>query len=307
MLRERSPSRNTLKSRLKVITRIRFVSAMIFLFVAPLTCWAAERKTVYFSAITLYHPIYMYQQYQPLMDYLTKNTPYDFKLKLNRDYRNIIEYLSNKEVQLALLGGSTYVFAKNKVGIVPILKPLGPDGSPFYRSVIITSSKNTTIRSLADLRGKSVAFPSVFSTSGFLTPVYHLYADGKISLKDLKRYKNFRYHDSVAREILRGNFDAGAVIDAVASQFENSGIRTVWTSPPIPGLPIVVRSDEEPELVNSVRKALLALNYNNPADRAIMSRWDPELRYGFAEARDKDYDIIRMMVKLLNNNGIFIP
>ena len=53
---------------------------------------SAEDKTakevVYFSAITLYHPIVMYQRYQPFMDYLTKNTQYRFELKLSQDYRD---------------------------------------------------------------------------------------------------------------------------------------------------------------------------------------------------------------------------
>ncbi len=294
-------------SHFQSIRSIRFVAAVIILLVVAPAPRAETRKTVYFSAITLYHPIVMYQKYQPLMDYLSKNTPYNFELKLNRDYRNIIGYLAKKKVQLALLGGSTYVLAKEKIDIVPILKPLGSDGNPFYRSVIVTRSKNAAINSIADLRGKSVAFPSVYSTSGFLTPVYYLYADAKISLEDLARYDNFRYHDSVAREVLRGNFDAGAVIDAVAKQFERCGLKRVWTSPPIPGLPIVVRADEDPDLVFAVKKALLSIDYNNPEHRAIMSRWDAELRYGFAEAHDKDYDIMRKMVNFLKNNGVTIP
>jgi len=293
---------------LSKIVRTIVVFIVIFLCLPIVSIHQAEaRKTVYFSAITLYHPIVMYQKYQPLMNYLSKNTSYNFELKLNRDYRNIIGYLDRKEVQLALLGGSTYVIAKEKTNIIPILKPLGADGSPFYRSVIITRSNNSSIETLADLRGKSVAFPSVFSTSGFLTPVYYLYVNAHISLPDLAGYENFRYHDTVAREVLRGNFDAGAVIDVVAKQFENSGLKTLWTSPPIPGFPIVVRADEDPDLVAAVKKALLSLDYNNPEHRAIMSEWDAELRYGFSVAKDKDYDILRKMVKFLKKNGVSIP
>ncbi|OGT99664.1 MAG: hypothetical protein A2X80_11685 [Geobacteraceae bacterium GWB2_52_12] len=294
--------------RLSNVVRPIFIFAVIFCWLSIVSVHRAEaRKTVYFSAITLYHPIVMYQKYQPLMNYLSKNTPYNFELKLNRDYRNIMGYLAKKEVQLALLGGSTYVLAKQKIDIIPILKPLGADGSPFYRSVIVTRSNNASINSLKDLRNKSVAFPSVFSTSGFLTPVYHLYADANISLTDLSRHENFRYHDTVAREVLRGNFDAGAVIDVVAKQFENRGLKKIWTSPPIPGLPIVVRADEDPELVAAVKKALLALDYSNPDHRVIMSEWDAELRYGFSVARDKDYDTQRKMVIFLKKRGVSIP
>ncbi len=66
---------------------------------------STTKKTIYFSAIALYHPIVMYQKYQPLMNYLTQNTPYSFELKLSKDYRDIIDFLKTNKVQVALLGG----------------------------------------------------------------------------------------------------------------------------------------------------------------------------------------------------------
>lgn len=283
-----------------------FITTILLMLSAPFTLpsEAKEKKVVYFSAITLYHPIVMYQKYQPLMNYLTNNTPYTFELKLNKDYRKVTDYLDRKEAQLALLGGATYVLAKEKTNIVPILKPLCPDGAPFYRCTFVTRTDNTAISKLADLRGKSVAFPSSLSTSGFLMPVYCLYTKAGISLKDLERYQNFRYHDMVAREVLRGSFDAGAVIDGVASQYKSQGLKTIWVSEPIPGLPLVVRADEDPALINAVKKALLALDYRNPDHRAIMSRWDEELRYGFTEASDKDYDGIRKIMRFLKKRRL---
>ncbi|MBI5408927.1 MAG: PhnD/SsuA/transferrin family substrate-binding protein, partial [Nitrospirae bacterium] len=85
-----------------------------------------KKTTIYFSAITLYHPIVMYQKYQPLMNYLTENTPYTFELKLSQDYRDIIDFLKSNKVQVALLGGVTYLEAKKEFDVTPILKPLGP-------------------------------------------------------------------------------------------------------------------------------------------------------------------------------------
>src|SRR3989338_4854126 len=96
------------------------------------------KKTIYFSAIALYHPIVMYQKYQPLMNYLTENTPYKFELKLSQDYRDIINFLKSNKVQVALLGGVTYLEAKKEFNVIPILRPLGANGKPFYRCVFIT-------------------------------------------------------------------------------------------------------------------------------------------------------------------------
>lgn len=266
----------------------------------------AYPKTVYFSAITLYHPIVMYQRYQPLMDYLSKNTPYKFELKLSQNYRDIINFLKTRKVQVALLGGVTYLEAKKEFAVVPILKPLGPDGKPFYRCVIIARDTDKEINKLSDLKGKSVAFASKLSTAGNLSPLYHLYLNG-ITLKDLSRYENLKYHDSVAREVLRGNFEVGAVIDAVANRFKNRGLKIIDVTGPIPGLPIVVRADASQELVSSIKKALLSLDYKNPEHRKIMEQWDEEFKYGFSEAEDSDYEPVREMINYLEKKGIRIP
>ena len=72
----------------------------------------AAKEVVYFSAITLYHPIVMYQKYQPLMDYLTKNRQYRFELRLSQDYRDIIKYFVFKLI--LLLASFLYIFLKIK-------------------------------------------------------------------------------------------------------------------------------------------------------------------------------------------------
>jgi len=265
------------------------------------------KKVVYFSAITLYHPIVMYQRYQPLMNYLTEHTPYRFELKLSQDYRDIIKFLKNGTVQVALLGGVTYLEAKRQFDVVPILKPLGRDGKPFYRSVFITREGNKEINNLSDLKGKTIAFASKLSTSGNLAPLYHLYAKAGIGSSDRARYVNFKYHDAVAREVLRGNFDAGAVIDSVANRFKGRGLKIVDVTEPIPGLPIVVRGDASPEFSAAIKKALLSLDYNNQEHRRLMEKWDEEFKYGFAEATDTDYNHIRQMIDYLRRKGIRIP
>lgn len=292
-------------SAAKTTALLSCCTVALLLFCSTLSA-AEPRKTVYFSAITLYHPIVMYQKYQPLMDYLTKNTPYRFELKLSQDYRDIISFLKNREVQVALLGGVTYLEAKKEFDVTPVIRPLGPDGKPFYRCVFITQNANKEINSLADLKGKSVAFASKLSTSGHLAPLYHLYSKAGISLGDLKKHKNLRYHDSVARGVLRGDFDAGAVIDSVAERFKGKGLKIISISEPLPGLPIVVRADAPHELIDSIKKALLSLDYSNTENRKMMQHWDEEFRYGFAEAKDSDYDQIREMIEYLSKKGVKI-
>lgn len=280
------------------------------IFTQPAISIAKDKKSpkrvIYFSAITLYHPIVMYQKYQPLMNYLTENTPYKFELKLSQNYKDVINFLKTGEVEVALLGGVTYSLARKEFDVIPILKPLSADGKPYYRCAIITRESNKEINKLSDLRGKSLALASELSTSGNLVPLYHLFARG-IQLGDLKRYVHFRYHDSVVREVLRGNFDAGAAIYSVANKFNERGLKIISILDPIPAMPIVVRGDVPPDLIKSIKKALLSLDYKNPRHRKIMEKWGEEFRYGFAETTDSDYDSIHKMIEYLGSKGVNIP
>src|SRR3989338_8376840 len=109
-----------------------------------------EKPTVYFGLIPLFTPQLMYERFQPLMDYLSATTPYRFKMRLAKDYIDIITLLEDGSVNIAFLGGVSYEVAKSRVDLIPLLKPLNPQGKPSYRSVIITREDKKIITLLED-------------------------------------------------------------------------------------------------------------------------------------------------------------
>lgn len=263
------------------------------------------KPVVYFGAIMLYTPMVMYERYQPFIEYLTANTPYDFRLKVRKDYEDVARDLSDGIFGIALLGGVTYVMAREEgLDIIPILMPLNSSGKPTYRSVIITRMDNNEINDISDLRGKSVAFTSRLGTSGRLGALYHLYKAG-ITIRDLSRSFHLRYHDSVVREVLNGRYDAGVVMDSVAESYKEKGLKLVFVSEPLPALPIVVSKDTPPELVDSVKGALLRLDPRNPSHRKMMEGWDMVMRNGFVEASKSDYKRIEDMIRYLKEKGVY--
>lgn len=265
----------------------------ISLFFPGFSLTSEKERVVRIGVISRYNPRIMYQNYQPIMDYLSESTPYKFELKLGRTYTDTLNFLAEGKVDVASLGAVTYLEAHKKFGAVPILRPLSGEGGAFYRSITIVR-KDSKIKQLKDLKGKSFAFASIKSTSGNLFPRYYLAKTG-IHLKDLKQYINLAHHDSVARAVLKGEFDAGAVKDVVAYKYKPKGLRFIFYSDPIPGVPIVVRKDTSPEVVKWIKKALLAIDPNDPKAKEILESWDPEFKNGFAEADDTDYEIVREM------------
>jgi phosphonate transport system substrate-binding protein len=201
--------------------------------------------------------------------------------------------LADGVADVASFGAVTYLEAHKKFGAIPIMRPLNRDGYPYYHSITIVR-KDSPIKELKDLKGKSFAFASIKSTSGNLFPRYYLAKHG-IHLQDLKSFVNLKHHDSVAKAVLKGEVDAGAVKDVIAYKYQKMGLRFIFQSGPIPSVPISVRKDAPKELVDSIKKALLKIDTQDPATRKMLQTWDPEFRYGFVEASDADYEGVRKM------------
>lgn len=258
---------------------------------------AVQKPVVHFGMISRYNPVVMYEEYQPIMDYLTSQTPYHFELKLGKTYDDDVRFLEQGITQIASLGVITYLEAHARFGAVPILKALNPQGDPFYRSIIIVR-QDSDIHVMADLKGRTFCFAAAHSTSSNLYGRYSLMQAG-VFLHDLAKYENLKHHDQVAKAVLSGRYDAGAVRDIVAYRYEPMGLRFLSVSEPIPSSPIAIRADMPSELRQAVQDALLRLDRDNPEHRQLMAGWNEEFRYGFATASDGDYAPIRTMLNTI--------
>jgi phosphonate transport system substrate-binding protein len=121
-----------------------------------------------------------------------------------------------------------------------------------------------------------------------------------IALKDLDFYDFLGHHDDVAKAVLRGDFDAGGVMESTAEKFKSKGIKILKFSGNVPEFNICVNKDIAGNIKEEIKKALLALDYKNPDDMAVLQAISP-LYTGFAEARHEDYEEIR---RLMNKLGM---
>jgi len=255
---------------------------------------AKGKQVIHFGVIPRDNPRLLYQKYQPLLDYLSENTPYSYELVLKKNYEDAVNAVGKGAVDIALFGPLTYLEAHAKFGIACVLKPKGIDGTATYKSVIITK-KSSNISRLSELKGKTVAFSASKSTSGNLMPRY-LLANTGIHLSELGKYVNFDYHDSVVKAILNGQYDAGAVRDSIAKKYIQLGLNVIATSDAIPIGPLVISKNLPANAVDDIKKALLALNPNDAKHLEALKRLDDDLKNGFTEATDSDYALIRAKV-----------
>jgi len=250
-----------------------------------------EKLTVYIGVISRYPPNIIFKGYQPIIDYLNQNEKFQFELKLSTSYSETVNQLINGDVAVAFFGSLLYINAHERYGIIPILKPLNEDFKPFFKSVVFVKS-SSNINSIKDLKGKRIALPSSESFSGNWLVKYEL-SKYNILEKDIKEIKNFAYHQNVIYQVLNGDFDAGVVKDRVIEEYDDRKIKVIAYSEPVPGSPIVAAINHDPEIIDAIKSLLLKIDLKHPKYQEILKSWDKEFLYGFVEANDSDYDLIR--------------
>lgn len=244
-----------------------------------------EEKVV--GVVSRLAPSTLYDGYQPILDYLGRTTPYRYRLRAARGYRETVEDLVAGRTQAAFLGSLLYVEAHAAYGVRPLVRPRNALGQPLSESLVVVR-EDSPARTLTDLAGRAVAVPSPDSFSANWLRVA---APASLSFRTL----SFSHHEAVVRNVLRGVCDAGVVKERAAAEYIGHGLRVLARSGPIPSAPLVVGHDADPRFTDAIVKALLDLDPAREEDRTILSGWDPEFAWGFAPASDRDYDPVRAL------------
>ncbi|HRK56910.1 MAG TPA: phosphate/phosphite/phosphonate ABC transporter substrate-binding protein, partial [Burkholderiaceae bacterium] len=142
---------------------------MLGAMTGALGVWA--QPTFKVTAIPDESPTELARKAAPLMSYLEKTLGMPVVFTPVTDYAAAVEALVNRQVDLAWLGGFTFVQAKVRSGdrVIPLVQRLEDES---FRSVFITT--DPAIKTLADLKGRDVSFGSQSSTSGHLMPRHFL-------------------------------------------------------------------------------------------------------------------------------------
>ena len=159
---------------------------------------------------------------------------------------------------------------------------------------MIVTGADGSIREVSQLVDRKFAFAALWSTSGNMIPRYMLAWAG-IHLDNLDSYRHYNYHDTVAKKVIAGEFDAGAIRLSTAERYEPYGLRIIARSEPIPTGPVVVSPRTPYQIVQKVQKVLLGMA-DDDEGRKILAKLDPDLQGGFAAASDADYNGIRRMI-----------
>lgn len=249
-----------------------------------------ERGTeIRFGVVPLESPATMFKKFSPLVEYLSRKLGSPVDLRIAVDFEGAIRDIGQNITQLCYMTPSTFIEASKKYGVRVLAKALR-EGKPYHHAVIITRM-DSDLKTLEDLKGRTFAFGDKRSTSSHIIPRAMLKQAG-IDLSDLKYYNYLGHHDDVVKAVLKGDFDAGAVMESVAYKFKDKGIRFLKFSDDIPEFNICYNPSISGADLSIIKSALISLRDTDPESATILKSID-ESYTGFTEAKDSDYDTIR--------------
>lgn len=109
--------------------------------------------------------------------FLKEQTGYEFEVKVPTTYAAVVEELGAAEGDaMALIPAMGYVLASDKYGTEVALATVRYGWAFYWTQYVV--ARDSDIKSLKDLDGKTWAYPSITSTSGYLVPASYFVKNG---------------------------------------------------------------------------------------------------------------------------------
>ncbi|WP_417283642.1 putative selenate ABC transporter substrate-binding protein [Comamonas sp.] len=225
------------------------------------------------SAIPDEAPTELQRKFKPLGEYLSQATGMKVVFTPVSDYAAVVESLATKKLDMAWLGGFTFVQAKIRTNgtAIPIVQRAE---DAVFTSKFVTADPN--IKTLADLKGKTFAFGAPSSTSGSLMPRFFLQQASLNPEKDFKTVAYSGAHDATVAFVAAGKADAGVLNTSVwdklveSKKVDTSKVRVFATTPTYFDYNWTVRGDLDPAIIKKLTDAFLTLDPAKPEHKAIM-------------------------------------
>jgi phosphonate transport system substrate-binding protein len=224
---------------------------------------------------------------------LKEETGLEIESNIATSYAAVVEAMGAGNTHFAWLPTFSYILAKEKYDVEPLLV-VGRYGGNTYGSQIIARA-DSGIEELSDLAGKSFCRSDPVSTSSWIVPKVMMAAAG-VPEADLTKIVEAGSHDAVVAAVYNGDCDAGATwIDArgeVEEEYPDvmDAVVVIDTSADIPNDNVSVIASVPDETADQIKTALQTIVQTEPGLEALGELYGVET---LDEVDDSFYDDFR--------------
>lgn len=267
-----------------------FLRLVLAGLVSLATTAASAQVSLVFGAYTSEQAASLVGQLRPALDAVARRLsnelrqPVTIRIQIASSYDEGVKLIVNRRADFMRLGAASYIAAKEKDRGISLLVVESIGGRSTFNGVIAVH-RDSDIREMRELKGKSFAFGAAESTLGRYFAQQRLLRAG-IRADDLARFAYLEQHDKVGMAVGAGQFDAGALEETMFRKLVDGGtpLRALTTYPNVTR-PWAARSGLDPKLGDMLRKTLLAFD---DKDALKVMRFD-----GFRDGREADFEPTR--------------
>jgi len=236
------------------------------------------------------------ESYSALMDYLSEKTGRPVELVQRRTYLEINDLVERGEVDMAFVCTSAYVAGQSEFGMQLLVAPQ-VNGETVYHSYLIVPS-DSSVKDMADLKGKVFAFTDPISLTGRAYPTYLVEQLGSTPEEFFGR-TFFTYSHDEAIYAVANHLADGAAVDSLVYDFAISRdpslaekTQIIHTSPAFGIPPVVISPDVRPQVAAELQTLLLEMSSDPNGQAALKSIGIDR----FVMIEDSAYDNVRSLL-----------
>jgi phosphonate transport system substrate-binding protein len=256
--------------------RILFV-VFALLFALPVL---ADDRPLVFGVLNQQSPVKTAERWNPILRYLGEATGLHFQLRMGATVQETNAMMARGEFDLVF---TNHNFRPEYDGTYKVIARWG--GNPIFG--VIAVAADSSIKSLKQLAGKRVAFPSKSAFVAYAVPMTAI----KASNVPIEAVMAGNQEGALA-QLKAHQVDAAAVNSRFLSQYaaqQGLRYREIFTSEGYAELPVLVHPRLAKSQADVIQKALLATK-TDPAAAAAREAGDFA---GFEAASDRDYENVR--------------
>jgi len=280
---------------------------LVLVLVLAMTCMACDKnevkdeEVIKMGFVPMKDGDQLIESVQPLAEMLSEELGGKVEAFTATNYVGVVEGLGSGQVDFGFIPPFAYILANQESDANVILTAINKHGKSFYRSQFLVAA-DSDIESFDQIAGKKVAFVDPSSTSGYLFPGAHLKLNGVDIEKDMS-YVFAGGHDKALQLLLNGDVDVATTFvdsrDRYKEDFPTAleATRVLGYTKDIPNISVTVKGDMDAEMQVKIQEALLAVAESEEGAALLKELFN---MYGFVEAVDADYDVIRDTAKEMN-------
>lgn len=253
-----------------------------------------KKKIITFGVHPLHNPERLFEKFSPLMSYLESQIPETkFELEASKDYQSFEKKLEEKKFDIAL--PNPYQTIKAVKNGYQVFAKMNDDEN--FRGLILVK-KDGPIKSLEDLKNKTISFPAKTALAGSMMPQYYLHQKG-FNLKKDFTIKYVGSQESSILSVFHNESSAGATWPGAWNLFKEDRpeiakkLKELVRTDSLPSNSLIASNNLDATTIEKIKLAILQMSSSSEGDLVLKKLHLSK----FVEANNNTYSKVEDFIK----------